>query len=191
MRRGGGHVIVVVNVVNVLIQEGRQRWRSADRLHPNGGGLVDRQRVPTGQRRDERAGEAEWQQDGGEGGRRRSIAIAVGEIGIDRLPGQQCAVLDKALTLRRRLQFGRGNNDGGGGAMTTDGDDDCRDADNVFRGPGRTTALTTSMGGRGLCLRLQFAQALFLLRLNDDNGRAAGGRLMGTETYTQQSTYCQ
>ena len=75
--------------------------------------------------------------------------------------------------------------------MTTDGDDDCRDADDVFRGPGRTTALTTSMGGRGLCLRLQFARALFLLRLNDDNGRVVGGRRMGTETCTQQSIYCQ
>ncbi len=74
--------------------------------------------------------------------------------------------------------------------MMTDGDDDCRNADNVFRGPGRMTALTTSMGGRGLCLRLQFAHALFLLRLNDDDGRAVGGRTMGTETCTQQSTYC-
>ncbi len=63
-----------------------------------------------------------------------------------------------------------------GGGGNDDGRHDCRNADNVFRGPGRTTALTTSMGGRGLCLRLQFAHALFLLHLNDDDGRAAGGR---------------
>jgi hypothetical protein len=75
--------------------------------------------------------------------------------------------------------------------MTTDGDDDCRDADDIFRGTGRTTALTTSMGGCGLCLRLQFARVLFLLRLNNDDGRAAGGRTMGTKTCTQQSTYCR
>jgi hypothetical protein len=77
------------------------------------------------------------------------------------------------------------------GAMMTDGNDDCHNSDKVFRGMGRTTASTTSMGGRGLCLGLQFAHALVLLRLNDEDGRAAGGRMMGTETCTQQSTYCQ
>jgi hypothetical protein len=75
--------------------------------------------------------------------------------------------------------------------MTTDGDDDCHNADEVFRGMGRTTASTTSMGGRGLCLGLQFAHTLVLLRLNDDDGRAVGGRMMGTKMCTQQSTYCQ
>ena len=75
--------------------------------------------------------------------------------------------------------------------MSKNGDDDCRGADGVFRGPGRTTALTTSMGVRGLCLGMQFACALVLLRLNYDDGMAAGGITMGTETCTQQSTYCR
>ncbi len=64
---------------------------------------MDRQRVPTGQRRDEHIGEEEWQQDDGDGGRRRSVAVTVGEIGIDRLPGQRCTVLDNVSTSRRRL----------------------------------------------------------------------------------------
>jgi hypothetical protein len=114
-RRGGGRAIVVVNVVNVVAQEGQRRRRSADCLHPNGGGLVNCQRVPTGQRRDERAGEDEWQQDDGEGGCRQFVAVAVGEIGVNCLPGRRCAVLDEASTLRRRLRFGRGNDNGGGG----------------------------------------------------------------------------
>ena len=75
--------------------------------------------------------------------------------------------------------------------MTKDGDDNCRGADDVFRGPGRTSALTTSMGRRGLCLRMQFVCTLVLLLLNYDDGMAAGGRTMGTKMCTQQSTYCR
>ena len=60
--------------------------------------------------------------------------------------------------------------------MTTDGNGNCRNADDVISRPGRTMALTTSMGGHGLCLLgLQFTRVLVLLRLNNDNGRAVGG----------------
>ena len=69
----------------------------------------------------------------------------------------------------------------------TDGDDNCRNADNVFRGPGRITASTTSMGEHGLCLGLQLARACVLLCLNYDNGRTAGGRMMGTKMCTHNN----
>jgi hypothetical protein len=51
--------------------------------------------------------------------------------------------------------------------------------------------LRTSMGRRGLCLGMQFVCRLVLLLLNYDDGMAAGGRTMGTETCTQQSKYCR
>ena len=56
--------------------------------------------------------------------------------------------------------------------MTTDGNGNCRNADDVISRPGRTMALR----GHGLCLLgLQFTRVLVLLRLNNDNGRAVGG----------------
>ena len=70
-RGGANDVLVAVNHDDI---------GNPNCLPPDGGSLVDRQLVPTGQRRDQRTGEEEWRQDDGEGGRCQSVASPLGKL---------------------------------------------------------------------------------------------------------------